>query len=172
MTALNPRFIVGTRSHDRVLDRIERPRSDRRVALGLARDLLDGHLDPRVGGRQHRVVDLADRQRGVDERPRVARELHDAAPRSVKFRHVRVRPYVRAVTGSLGSSGAWSPSAATFQRSFGPSVVTIDSVTPRRATGQPSGPEAVLSSLTATPQPHAGRATYSAAQVRSAVVPG
>jgi len=155
-----------------VLDRIERPRSDRRVALGLARDLLDGHLDPRVGGRQHRVVDLADRQRGVDERPRVARELHDAAPALGE-----VPPRSGAPVRPRGDGVARIVRRVEPERRDVPAVVRPERRHDRLGDA-PEGDRPAVGAGSGAVVAHGDtsapcrRATYSAAQVRSAVVRG
>jgi len=123
MTALNPRFIVGTRSlttacstgssaHVRIV-------VSPSVSLATSSTVTSTHASAvgSTGSSTSRTVSAA----STNVRGSLV-NCTTPPPRSVKFRHVRVRPYVRAVTGSLGSSGAWSPSAATFQRSFGPSA--------------------------------------------------
>jgi hypothetical protein len=98
------------------------------------------------------------------------------SPRASKFLRVRVRPQVRAracagsppavvvaapTTGpdpvDSSRSGACTPSAAALYRSFGPSVVTTDSVTPRSLTGQ---------SVTAVTPPARARARRTARRRR------
>jgi len=96
---------------------------------------VDGfHTHPGVRGIEHRVGLLPNRERGLGEVHGVGDELDVAAALAVEVPARPGVPHVVAVAGSP-SSGACRPSAATFQRSFGPRVVTTVSVTPASSTG-------------------------------------